>query len=80
MPSVQVIVTDKCAGCGSCTNGICFVDAISLQEGVAWISGACRGCGRCVEVCPNQAIELRIEDQSFGSQLIGRLSSIVDVT
>jgi ferredoxin len=80
MPGVQLMVTDQCAGCGTCTDDICFVDAISLKEGAAQISEACRGCGRCVEVCPNQAIELRIGDQTFASQTISRLSSIVNVT
>jgi ferredoxin len=80
MPGVQVTVTDLCAGCGSCTEDVCFVNAIYLKEGMAQISEACRGCGRCVEVCPNQAIELCIDDQTFASQTIGRISSIVDVT
>ena len=80
MSGVQVMVTGQCAGCGTCTDGVCFVDAIYLNEGLAKISEACRGCGRCVEVCPNQAIELRVIDQTFASQTIGRLSSIVDLT
>jgi len=81
MPGVQVTVTDRCEGCGTCAEGICFVDAISLNErGWAQISEACRGCGRCVEVCPNQAIELSVDDQTFLSQTIDRLTSIVDVT
>jgi ferredoxin len=80
MPGVQVTVTDLCAGCGTCTDGICFVDAIKLIAGVAQISEACRGCGRCVEVCPNQAIQLRIGDHTSAFQTIERLSSLVDVT
>lgn len=80
MPGVQVAVTDQCLGCGSCADGICFVDAIDFVDGVAQISDACRGCGRCVEICPNDAIELRVADQTFVAQLINRLSSVVDVT
>jgi ferredoxin len=80
MPGIQVRVNDQCAGCGTCTDGICFVEAIYIKEGMAQISEACRGCGRCVEVCPNQAIELCIDDQTFAMQTIDRLSSIVDVT
>jgi ferredoxin len=80
MPGVQLMVIDQCAGCGTCTDGICFVDAITLIEGMAQISEVCRGCGRCVEVCPNQAIELRIRDHTFAFQTIERLSSLVDVT
>ena len=81
MPGLQVAITGRCAACGTCADGICFVDAISLNEGgCAQISEACRGCGRCVEVCPNQAIDLHFGDQTYASRLIGRLSSIVDVT
>lgn len=81
MPGVQVAVTDQCGGCGTCADGICFVDAISLKEnGKAQIAEACRGCGRCVEVCPNQAIELTVEDPTFLTQTINQLSSLVDVT
>jgi ferredoxin len=81
MPGVQVAVTDSCQGCGTCTKGICFVDAIHLEEDArAQITEACRGCGRCVEVCPNQAIELKLEDLTFISQTIDMLTSIVDVS
>ena len=61
MPGVNVTVTDRCAGCGTCAAGICFVDAIRLVDGRATISDACRGCGRCVEACPNEAIALTID-------------------
>jgi ferredoxin len=80
MPGIQVTVTDLCAGCGICADGICFVDAIYLEDGVAQISETCRGCGRCVEVCPNQAIKLRVEDPTFLPQTIDQLASVVDVT
>jgi ferredoxin len=80
VPGVQVVVTDGCAGCGTCVQGICFVDAIIFKEGRAQISDACRGCGRCVEECPNRAIKLCVEDQTFISQTIDRLTSVVDVT
>ena len=80
MPGIRVTVTELCAGCGTCTDGICFVDAIHLDGDVAVISEACRGCGRCVEFCPNQAIELNLDDLSFVSQTIDRLESLVDVT
>ncbi len=81
MPGVQVTVTDQCGGCGTCTEGVCFVDAVFLKEGIkAQIGEACRGCGRCVEVCPNQAIELSVDDQTFLSQAIDRLTALVDIS
>jgi len=80
MPGVTVTVTDRCSGCGTCTMGICFVDAIRLVEGRAVISDACRGCGRCVSVCPEEAIEMSIDDDQFVEQSINRLSQLVDVS
>jgi NAD-dependent dihydropyrimidine dehydrogenase PreA subunit len=80
MPGVSVTVTDRCVGCGTCTQGICFVDAIHLIDDRAVISDACRGCGRCVDHCPQQAIELTIADDQFVAGSIDRLSLLVDVS
>jgi ferredoxin len=80
VPGVSVAVTERCAGCGICIDGVCFVDAIRLDNGRAIISDACRGCGRCVGVCPQKAIELSIDDDRFIEESITRLSSLVDVT
>jgi len=55
MPGVQITVSDRCVGCGICTQGACFVDAVRLKGKVAVIDeAACRGCGQCVSVCPEQ--------------------------
>ncbi|MGQ9585876.1 MAG: DUF362 domain-containing protein [Anaerolineae bacterium] len=80
MPGVTVTVGERCEGCGACTQGVCFVDAIRLVDGRAVIGEACRGCGRCVEVCPNGAIEMIMPDAPRVEELIARLSSLVDVT
>jgi UDP-glucose 4-epimerase len=80
MPGVTVSVTEACVGCGTCAEGICFVDAIHLVDGTSTISEACRGCGRCVDVCPEQAIVLTIEDEYNVHKTIDRLASLVDVT
>ena len=79
MPGVNVVVTDDCLGCGDCTQGICFVDAIQLVGDRSYISTDCRGCGRCVEICPNEAILLSIEDNSYVDNAIRQLNSLVDV-
>lgn len=79
LPGISVAVTDHCAGCGACAEGICFVDAIHLKDGRAAISDACRGCGRCVEICPTGAIELTVGDTGFVDAAIARLTSLVDV-
>jgi ferredoxin len=79
MPGVDVRVSDRCTGCGECARGVCFVDAIQMSEGRAVIEPACRGCGRCVSVCPHGAIELHIEDSDYVQETISRISSRVDV-
>ncbi len=79
MAGVEVRVTDDCVGCGTCTEGICFVDAIKLVGGKARISDACRGCGRCIAVCPEGAIELTIDRDDFRKESTERLDRVVDV-
>ena len=80
MPGVKVTVTDACAGCGTCQEGVCIAAAIRLEGERAFISEECRGCGHCVAVCPEGAIELTIEDPTFMDSLVPRITSLVDVT
>jgi len=80
MPGVTVTVSERCVGCGTCTEDVCFVDAIHLVDGRAVISDACRGCGRCVDVCPQGAIEMAVDDEQVVEELIARISSSVDVS
>ncbi len=80
LPGVEVWVDpESCVGCGKCSRESCFVEAISLVHGKAQISADCRGCGRCVEICPQRAIHLRIEDEGYITHAIQRISSLVDV-
>jgi ferredoxin len=78
MPGVKVEVTDLCTGSGTCTNGICFADAIQVENGRAEISLECRGCGRCVEICPEQAILLTIEGEKNIEEAINRLNLLIN--
>jgi ferredoxin len=80
MPGVVVTVSDRCVGCGTCTEDVCFVNAISVLDGRAARSDACRGCGRCVSVCPEGAIEMSIDNDQFVEEMVRRMSSLVDVT
>lgn len=80
MPGIEVKVTDACIGCGTCLQNVCFVDAIYIEDNHAVISQECRGCGRCVDVCPQNAIELTIRDEDFIKKSIKRLEKIVDVS
>ena len=79
MPTVEVRVTARCVGCGHCTEGVCFAGAIRLEGGRAVVGDACRGCGRCVDVCPQGAIELTYDPGAFKTA-VDRLRSLVDVS
>lgn len=80
MPGVTVTVNDRCVGCGTCTEDVCFVDAIHLKQDRAVISEACRGCGRCVTVCPESAIEITVEYGELVEESIAHISPLVDVS
>jgi ferredoxin len=79
MPGVTVRVNGQCVGCGICTEGVCFADAIRLENGRAVIDLACRGCGRCVDVCPQGAIDLSIEDGRCVDHAIAHIADLVDL-
>jgi ferredoxin len=55
------------------------VDAIRVVDGRAEISEECRGCGRCVETCPNGAIELKLENSKYVENAITRITSRVKI-
>jgi len=80
MPGVIVYVNDECLGCGTCSQGVCFVDAIRLDDGRAVIGDACRGCGRCVDVCPRGAIKLSLEREAAVDEVVQQLSALVQVS
>ena len=78
MPGIELMVTEKCTGCGLCLEK-CFVHTITIQNGKAIIGANCKGCGRCAECCPNKAIELIINDTQFIKKTIDCIESSVDV-
>ena len=77
MPGVKIIVNENCNGCGDCTRNICFINNIKIKDGVAEIGKSCLACGRCIEICPNDAIELIIEDKDFINKTIERVSRAI---
>jgi ferredoxin len=81
MPGVRVAVEqEQCVGCGACTQGVCFVDAIHMVHGRATISEGCVGCGRCVDVCPVEAIRCVLVDERFVQETVEQIAALVDVT
>ncbi|MCY3410292.1 MAG: 4Fe-4S binding protein [Candidatus Heimdallarchaeota archaeon] len=82
LPGVEVLVNEElCTGCGKCAEPeICFVNAISIHQKKSYISQDCRGCGRCLEVCPRKAISLTIDMNFSVKKAIDDLSPLVDVS
>jgi ferredoxin len=80
MPGISIRVRDDCTGCEICVDGICFVNAISMNDGAATIGEACRGCGNCVILCPESAIEILIDDHKFIEETISHIAPLVDIT
>ncbi|MBN1374939.1 MAG: 4Fe-4S binding protein [Dehalococcoidia bacterium] len=78
MPGVTVSVSDACTGCGICADNVCFINAISMVDGTAVISGECRGCGRCTLACPAGAIKV-IYDAGAVHSSISKIEGLVDV-
>ncbi len=57
-PEIMVKASRCLPGCGACLKS-CEPKAISRRKGVVEINRfECNGCGRCVDVCPSQAVEL----------------------
>jgi ferredoxin len=80
MPGVTITVNGQCTGCGTCTQGVCFINAIRVVNNRAVRNDDCRGCGRCVDVCPNGAIKISIDEEHFVEKTIERLAPLVDVS
>ena len=76
MPGLEMVVTDKCTGCGACVK-TCFMNAVSVIDGRAVINDQCRGCGRCAVKCPRSAIEVHMGDLD---ETVARITAVVDVT
>jgi uncharacterized protein len=64
------VKAEDCIGCEACVEH-CSQGALSVTEGVAGVDEAsCIGCGECILICPNEAIEIRW-DQEIPSFLEG---------
>lgn len=77
MPGLKITVTDACSGCGICENEICLFKAITIEDERAVINeDACRTCGRCANFCPENAVEITIEDPNYIEKTIDHLTKL----
>jgi heterodisulfide reductase subunit A len=78
-PTVAVVDTVQCVGCGECILA-CPYSAIARNgEGKAEVNAAlCHGCGTCVATCPAGAITaLHFTDEEIVAQIDGLLALTV---
>jgi Pyruvate/2-oxoacid:ferredoxin oxidoreductase delta subunit len=73
MPGIKIHINDQCTECGICTKDICFIDNIHIKDGSAVIGENCVGCSRCIDICPQKAITLTIENSNFIEKTIERV-------
>jgi ferredoxin len=80
MEGIEIKLNDAlCVGCGKCTKDICFLEAISVENGKAIIDMIkCRCCGRCAEICSSGALTVQMEEDAVKHSL-KRVESLVDV-
>lgn len=76
LSGISMTVGEECKGCGKCVEH-CYIKAISLVDKRAVISDYCRACGRCATVCPNDVIEIRIDDPDFLDDALERIRAHV---
>jgi ferredoxin len=70
---------ELCTGCGNCTPGSCFVDALSVVDGKVDVDREkCRVCGRCVEICPSGALSIKMGEDAIRLS-VQSIGSLVDV-
>ena len=77
LPGIGITVNGElCTGCGSCVDG-CFLHAIDLRDGTAYITGDCAGCGRCLDACAQGALALHMDSEDeLLDQLVRRIKSL----
>lgn len=79
MVGVEMLFKEElCNGCGLCASGICFLDAITVNGKAKRDMDKCRICGRCVEICPNSAIRIKLEEDSV-KRSVKQVKPLVDL-
>ncbi|MBN1636738.1 MAG: 4Fe-4S binding protein [Deltaproteobacteria bacterium] len=81
LPGISVQLDEnKCNGCGICAQH-CFVAAIDMVEGIPRLSESCKSCGRCVDVCPENALSLNLAPaEELFDQIMIRINKVADIS
>jgi UDP-glucose 4-epimerase len=75
---LSIEVTDECIGCGECV-GKCYIGAMELEDGRAFITGHCRVCGRCALDCPQDAIKMKLDNSQAVDDVVRRIEAMVEL-
>ncbi len=76
---LQVILNEKCTGCGACV-GTCIFDNIFEQNGRITHGDHCVGCGRCEATCQLGGVTLILDDPEYPQKVIARIKSHVEIS
>lgn len=81
LPGISIEVDPElCTGCGICEDS-CFVSEMKIVDGVAKVGDGCKACGRCLEVCPENAISLRMDSLDILiDRMMERINAVADIT
>jgi ferredoxin len=83
IPGLDVrVMDDLCTGCGACVvENICFVRAITIKDGKAHVDEIrCKGCGRCAEFCPSEAVDITLTDPDYFQKTVRKVDPLVDIS
>jgi UDP-glucose 4-epimerase len=76
---LHVRVNQNCIGCGTCIEA-CIFDNITIQKEAAHHLGHCVGCGRCQTTCPNNAVDISVNNPNYVNDVKNRLKSFVKIS